>query len=368
MQRPLGLERTYRAIGVMSGTSLDGLDIAVSQFTRLPDGSWKASLDQFEGVPFPEEWRARLAGLAAASAEEWCATAAAWSTWCGDQVRLRVDPTGIDVVAFHGQTVFHRPAAGWTGQLASGAHFHLAVGSLPVVCDFRSLDVAAGGQGAPLVPLADALLFSDFAACLNLGGFANISMQDVSDRRIAWDIGPCNLLLNSLAARLGAPYDHEGAWAAAGTWSPPLYDAWCALPYFASPAPKSLGREWLEAEVLPLIPPSLAPQDALATAARFIATAIRRDAGGARTLITGGGARNGHLLALLTAPPSPGLAGPPLDAVLPGPELIDGKEAHAFAFLGLLRALGEPTAWPSVTGARAATVGGALWGTLSLRP
>ena len=157
MQRPLGLERTYRAIGVMSGTSLDGLDIAVSQFTRLSDGSWKASLEQFEGVPFPEEWRVRLAGLAAASAEEWCATAAAWSTWCGDQVRLRVDPTGIDVVAFHGQTVFHRPAAGWTGQLASGAHFHLAVGSLPVVCDFRSLDVAAGGQGAPLVPLADAL-------------------------------------------------------------------------------------------------------------------------------------------------------------------------------------------------------------------
>ena len=176
-------------------------------------------------------------------------------------------------------------------------------------------------------------------------------MSASDGRRIAWDIGPCNLLLNALAARLGASYDRGGAWAASGTWRPALYDAWCALPYFSNPAPKSLGREWLAAEVLPRIPADLSPQDALATAARFIATAIRRDAGGARTLLTGGGAHNAHLVALLTAP-----------------ALIDGKEAHAFGFLGLLRALGEPNSWPSITGAVAPTVGGALWGHLSLRP
>ena len=368
MEGGLGLAHSYRTVGLMSGTSLDGLDIAVSRFRRRADGGWEGDLEHFVCEPFPEEWAVRLAALPEASAEEWCAAAAAWSTWCGDRVRMRVDLSGVDLVAFHGQTVFHRPADRWTGQLASGAHLHCALGGVPVVCDFRSLDVAAGGQGAPLVPVADALLFADVPACLNLGGFANISMSAQDGRRIAWDIGPCNLLLNTLASRLGAPYDRDGAWAAAGTWHPALYDAWCALPYFSTPAPKSLGREWLAAEVLPRIPADLSPQDALATAARFIATAIRRDAGGARTLLTGGGAHNAHLVALLTAPAAPGLGGPPLEAQLPARALIDGKEAHAFGFLGLLRALGEPNAWPSVTGAVAPTVGGALWGHLSLRP
>ena len=368
MQGGQGLKRSYRTVGLMSGTSLDGLDIAVSRFERQPEGGWQGELERFVCVPFSARWVERLSALPEASAEQWCATAAEWSTWCGDQVRERVDLSGVDLVAFHGQTVFHRPAERWTGQLASGAHLHRALGGVPVVCDFRSLDVAAGGQGAPLVPVADALLFADVPACLNLGGFANLSKRAADGRRIAWDIGPCNLLLNALASRLGAPYDRDGAWAAAGTWDPVLYDAWCALPYFSTPAPKSLGREWLAAEVFPRIPDDLSPHDALSTAARFIATAIRRDIGGVRTLLTGGGAHNAHLVALLTAPAAPGLGGPPLEAQLPEPALIDGKEAHAFGFLGLLRALGEPNAWPSVTGAVAPTVGGALWGPLSLRP
>jgi len=368
MQGGQGLKRSYRTVGLMSGTSLDGLDIAVSRFERQEDGAWKGALERFECVPFPPEWADRLASLPEATAEQWCATAAEWSTWCGDRVRERIPLSSVDLVAFHGQTVFHRPAERWTGQLASGAHLHHALGGVPVVCDFRSLDVAAGGQGAPLVPVADALLFSDVPACLNLGGFANLSTRAADGRRIAWDIGPCNLLLNALASRLGAPYDRDGAWAATGTWQPALYDAWCALPYFSTPAPKSLGREWLAAEVLPRIPADLSPHDALSTAARFIATTVRRDLGGVRTLLTGGGAHNAHLVALLTAPAAPGLGGPPLEVQLPERALIDGKEAHAFGFLGLLRALGEPNAWPSVTGAVAPTVGGALWGHLSLRP
>ena len=150
------------------------------------------------------------------------------------------------MVAFSGQTIFHQPANGYTAQLGSGAELYAAFGArVPVVSDLRSLDVALGGQGAPLVPVADALLFSEYAACLNLGGFSNISLER-DGQRLAWDVGPCNLVLNALAQRQGLPFDSSGELAASGRVLPILFADWMNLPYHAHSAPKSLGVEWLQ--------------------------------------------------------------------------------------------------------------------------
>ena len=356
---------------MMSGTSLDGLDAAISTFEYVPGGedgtrgTWSGTLDAFHSWPFPPAWRQRLEGLQVASALEWQRTAAEWSRWCGELVRGRWDLQGVVVAGFHGQTVFHQPEAGFTAQLASGAHLHAALGGIPVVCDFRSLDVALGGQGAPLVPLVDALLFGGEQACLNLGGFSNISYTGPDGKRWAWDVGPCNLLLNTLARRLGAEMDRDGAWAAQGQVDLQRWERLMALPYHAGTGPRSLGREWLEEQVFPMFPAGGRDQEVrndLATAVHYIASTVRQAAAGRSTWITGGGAHNAFLLDRLAAPPGPALTGPPVPIVPASPAMIDGKEAHAFGFLALRRALGLATSWPEVTGARMASCGGALWG------
>ena len=362
---------SYRVLGMMSGTSLDGLDAALSTFAYVPGGedgtrgTWSGTLDAFQSWPFPPAWRRRLAGLQEASALEWQRTAVEWSRWCGELVRGSWDLQGVVVAGFHGQTVFHQPEAGFTAQLASGAHLHAALGGIPVVCDFRSLDVALGGQGAPLVPLVDALLFGGEQACLNLGGFSNISYVGPDGKRRAWDVGPCNLLLNTLARRLGAEMDRDGAWAAEGQVDLERWERLMALSHHHLTGPRSLGREWLEDQVMPLFPARGGDQEVrndLATAVHYVASTVRQAAGGRSTWITGGGAHNRFLLALLAAPPHPSITGPAVPIAPASRDMIDGKEAHAFGFLALRRALGLATSWPEVTGARAASCGGALWG------
>ena len=352
---------SWRAVGLMSGTSRDGLDIVDARFTRDVSGLWSYEILLSATVPFSSEVDAAIdAVLSGESPEAWPAAEALFSSWCGEQVTREVsNVAAVDVVGFHGQTLFHRPLEGWTGQLASGAALHARLNGVPVVCDFRSLDVALGGQGAPLVPLVDRLLFGKFPRCLNLGGFANLSVQANAS---AWDVGPCNLLLNYLAARSGRVYDDGGRIARTGTVDPDLLDCLLALPYHAVPPPKSLGTEWLNSEVLPLVNEALAAglseQDAMRTATAYI-VAILLPSLQDLTLVTGGGAHNTFLIEELES------AGASL--VLPGDELINGKEALAFGLLALLRFLGEPNVLRGTTGASVASVGGALWGVSSRR-
>lgn len=334
--------RPQTVIGLMSGTSLDGLDIATSRFARTAGGGLDAELLTVRTEPFPSDLRSRLEALYEADAREWVAAAAAFSTWCGEAIQ----GMSADLVGFHGQTVFHAPHLGHTGQLASGAHLHAACG-LPVVCDFRSLDVALGGQGAPLVPVADAWLYPEAEVAINLGGIANISTPEG-----AWDIVPCNLLLNRLAEREGERYDRGGQRAARGRPLPALAQALGEVRYLTRPTPKSLGREEVDAWWWPLIERHAdAPtDDLLATVTAHIAEAVRAAAKGRRALVTGGGAWNATLMQ-------------GLEHVLPAsPELIDGKEAHAFALLAWLRVHGVPNTWARVTGAARDAVGGALYG------
>ena len=339
------------ALGLMSGTSLDGLDIARSQFERTTSGRILGELLAFESVPFPDDLAARLRALYTADAREWAACAAAFSTWCAEAVLA----TGFtaDVIGFHGQTTFHEPASGFTAQLASGAHLYARTG-MPVVCDFRSLDVALGGQGAPLVPVADALLFPEAEVAVNLGGIANLSERD---SRRAWDIVPCNLLLNRLAERVGEAFDRGGQRAARGQCIPELAAELAGIPYLDRSAPKSLGREDVEALWWPAIErfAGHAVDDLLATATADIARHVRTAIGARTALVTGGGAWNTALMDRIAE--EPGLRMLPASR-----EVVDGKEAHAFALLAWMRLHGLPNTWASVTGAQRDSCGGCIYG------
>jgi len=361
-------KKTFRVLGMMSGTSMDALDLVTSEFSWAQDSEgWSGQIIEGTEIPLGSHWPERFAQLEEGSAIDWFECERDWTRWCANAIREVVDLSEVDLIVFSGQTIFHRPQQGWTGQLGSGAELFALLGaSVPVVSDLRSADVALGGQGAPLVPVADALLFSTYEACLNLGGFANISLEQAGHRR-AWDVGPCNLVLNALAQREDLEFDFGGQLARSGQIIPGLCAAWSQLPYHGMQFPKSLGVEWLHQSFWPILADAeqhgmLDTRDLLATATAYIASEIRSDAAGRRTLITGGGAFNDHLLHALTMPETREVRFAPVDAAVPSEDLIKGKEAHAFGFLGLIRWLGDRNVWSSVTGCSVSHLGGALWG------
>jgi anhydro-N-acetylmuramic acid kinase len=248
--------------------------------------------------------------------------------------------------------VFHNPKDGYSVQIGSGAVL-AAQTNLPVVCDLRSLDIAYGGQGAPLVPLVDSILFSEYTACLNLGGFANISILPK-----AWDIGVCNNLLNMLAQEKGVEYDAEGSIAKSGKIIGDLLDKMLSISYHRLPPPKSIGVEWMHKELYPLLEKVADHplEDRMRTAVEYIAISIVNDCPKAgKVLVTGGGAFNRFLIQRLNE------LADGVQFYLPESDIINGKEAFAFAFLGLLRWLGEPNVLKSTTGASKESSGGAVW-------
>ena len=355
----------WHALGLMSGTSVDGLDVAsVQLYQDAQTKAWSFSMNAFVTLPYPEALRDQLWHAMSLGAEDLMRLDTAWAQWTAKEVESWMKGTGVpppDVIGSHGHTVFHRPDEGWTCQIGHGAVLHARLG-VPVVSDLRSLDVAMGGQGAPLVPLADQMLFGDWDVALNLGGFANLSMDDATGSRVAWDVAPANLLLNRLVQTVGLDMDRDGTMAAEGSALPDLLKTWQGLPFHAQAAPKSLGREWLEQEVWPYTEQALQAHslnDVLATAVAYASWAVARDVpSGSRVLVTGGGACNPTLMAALRQ----ATLGRDVTWHVPEDTLVHGKEALVFAWLGLLRWLGQPNALPTVTGARLATSGGALWG------
>lgn len=275
-------------------------------------------------------------------------------------------PGPAHFVASHGHTIYHQPAErGLTFQLGHGAAIAAAAG-LPVVCDFRSLDVALGGQGAPLVPLGDRLLFPDYGCCLNLGGIANLSVETAGGR-LAYDISACNQLFNVLAAEAGLPYDADGQLARSGGLNAKLLAELDAPTWFDQPPPRSLGREWIEQHSLPpLLNRTIPLADRLHTAVHHVAgqvaRAIRESLTGApagsdrRVLATGGGAFNGFLIECMQA-----ALGDAATVVVPEPQVVNFKEALIFALLGVLRWRGEINTLASATGARHDSSGGAIY-------
>ncbi|MFN3876655.1 MAG: anhydro-N-acetylmuramic acid kinase, partial [Flavobacteriales bacterium] len=258
------------------------------------------------------------------------------------------------LVASHGHTIFHQPGLGFTLQIGSGARIAALTG-ITTVCDFRAADVAAGGQGAPLVPVGERLLFPRFRAFLNVGGICNISLHG-PEKVAGYDVCIGNQALNLLAQGAGKDYDANGRLARSGSVNEPLLAALNALPFHRQEPPRSLGREWFDEQLRPLIDGTRVPlADRLRTVVEHIAVQAGSSLGPAEgpVLVTGGGARNAFLVERIQAH-----ARAPL--VVPDRLTVDFKEALVFALLGVLRMRGEANTLASVTGAKRDCVGGAV--------
>jgi len=343
----------------MSGTSLDGLDIAYVRFWGKSENP-KYEILQAECVAYDNGWREKLRSSYYLTADAITALDAEYGRFLGMTVRNFAQRHKIfdqvDFVASHGHTVFHRPDLGYNLQIGNGAWLH-AVSGLKVICDFRTLDIAFGGQGAPLVPIGDKLLFGEYDYCLNIGGFANVSFDNDAGRRIAYDLCPANYCLNRLMRACGQEYDKDGLVARSGRVNTELFDALNALEYYHRPAPKSLAQEWVDAQLTPLVEAcSDTLENKMATLTEHAAFQISRPLKDGRSvLVTGGGAYNTFLMERISAYRNCNL-------IKPAPSIIDYKEALVFAFLGLRRAKGLPNCLMTVTGSRHDTVSGQMYG------
>jgi anhydro-N-acetylmuramic acid kinase len=345
---------THLALGVMSGTSCDGLDLALCRFTERY-GAWQHEVLRAATVPYDAAMRQHLAGAHLLDSAELIRTDRAYGRFIGEQIVhfLGDDSLRPTLISSHGHTVFHAPAEGYTLQIGHGADIAATTG-IDTVCDLRSSDVALGGQGAPLVPMGDEMLFSCYDICLNLGGFANLSYRNML-RREAFDVCPVNLPINALSARLGLEFDRDGAIAASTPPDPALLRSLASLYGTGRP---SLSREWVERNIDPLTAASgLGTEVLISTLTHHAAMEMARTINGldGRTvLITGGGAHNRHLISLLHQHCHK-------DLVIPDTLTVNFKEAIVWAFLGLCRILGKVNIHSSYTGAMRPSVAGAWY-------
>ncbi|PSL04444.1 anhydro-N-acetylmuramic acid kinase [Cecembia rubra] len=352
---------SYKMIGLMSGTSGDGLDIAYCDF-HFDNGKWSYDLHEHETIGFSESIGKLLMGAHELSALELSVLDVTFGKWMGEQVRFFVGKHGlnIDAVASHGHTVFHQPDKGLSLQIGNGWALHKSCG-LPVINDFRMLDVQLGGQGAPLVPIGDRLLFGDFDYCINLGGIANVSME-YAGIRLAFDICPFNLLLNHFAGLKGKAFDEDGFLARSGKLIPDILEQLNQVRYYDIQGSKSLGREDMDQFLDILEENPRKPEDILHTLLHHYAFQIKSsikplEKGIAKVLITGGGAFNLYFMEILAS-----ALGSSFKIVPVSKSLINYKEALIFAFLGVLRLRGENNCLYTVTGASRDNCGGVVYG------
>ena len=350
----------------MSGSSMDGLDIAFAEFTET-GGKWSFEIIAANCVEYEMEWLHQLNAAANMSAKDYLFLNTAYGHYIGNKINnfivLNDLQHRVNLVASHGHTVFHFPNKKMTAQLGDGAAIAAAV-KLPVVNDLRSIDIAFGGQGAPIVPIGDKLLFGTYTYLLNLGGIANMSVNKEGNY-IAFDICAANKILNFLALKLGLPYDAEGALAAKGKINDVLLQQLNALDYYKISGPKALDNSYGINMVLPIIEKAnLITEDALATYTEHIIQQIKAailnnnsSAINPQLLVTGGGAFNTFLVQKLKE----GLLPLQILVVVPDSTVVKFKEALIMALIGILRWREETNVLATVTGASQNSIGGALW-------
>jgi anhydro-N-acetylmuramic acid kinase len=356
----------YRVIGIMSGSSLDGLDMAFVQFEEQ-SGKWDHEILEAECVPYSQQWIDRLKNAINLSARDYMLLDAEYGHYIGKQVMAFIENHQlhykIALISSHGHTTFHVPPY-MTGQIGHGAAIAAETG-LPVVTDLRAVDVALGGQGAPIVPMGEKLLWSDTEMFLNIGGIANLSLN--STRYLAYDICPANRVLNMLASTQGLDYDKGGVLAASGSVDEPLLLKLNAQEYYQRPHPKSLANDFGTDVIFPLLMQSgLSSNDLLATYSEHIAMQVSSAVGKhlaeissamPKMMVTGGGAFNDHLMHRLKAMLEPMR----ITVERPDAGLVNFKEALIMGLLGVLRWREDMTTLASVTGASRDSIGGALW-------
>lgn len=337
--------KTFKAIGLMSGTSLDGLDICLAKFEKQ-HAVWKFEILKAETISYSENLENRLRNSISLSAENILEFHAEYGFYLGKEVKNfigRHDIENIDVISSHGHTVFHQPQKKFTLQIGDGRAIKLETG-IPVVYDFRSQDVLMGGNGAPLVPIGDEFLFSEYDACLNLGGFSNISLKP-NGKRIAFDLCPVNIVLNKIAQNFNKNFDENGDLAREGQINKELLIQLNSIEFYSQSHPKSLGIEWCNENIFPLFK-DLDSKDVLATFTEHASEQISKVFNHyqlKKVLFTGGGTYNYYLIEKIKEKTDSQI-------VIPEKEIIDFKEALIFAFMGVLKMKGEINVLSSATG------------------
>jgi len=339
----------WNVIGLMSGTSLDGLDII---YTKISSKNKQFDFDIIEAETFPysKVWEDKLRNAFNNSKEKNEELHVEYGSYLGEVVNVFIEKhtiSNIDFIASHGHTIFHKPNEGYTLQIGDGQVLSNETG-MKVICDFRTQDVELGGQGAPLVPIGDEFLFSNYDYCLNLGGFANISYRN-NKERIAFDICPVNIVLNHYVKQLGFDFDESGKIASSGKINQDLLKELNAISFYKKPIPKSLGFEFVKATIFPLINKyNLKVADILRTFIAHIAIQISQcldNIKSSKILITGGGAFSTFLINELKT--STGN-----EIIIPSIEIVEYKEALIFALLGVLRSENQINCLSSVTGSK----------------
>lgn len=335
----------FHAIGLMSGTSLDGLDICYAKFKK-ENTVWKFEILQAETLSYSTLWEEKLKNSIHLNSEELLALNSEYGFYLGEKVQqfiTRYSLKNIDLIASHGHTVFHQPQKKFTLQIGDGRAIKI-LNKIPVVYDFRSQDVLMGGNGAPLVPIGDELLFPEFDACLNLGGFSNISFKK-DGKRIAFDICPVNIVLNKFAQALHQKYDENGNLAENGNVNEEILSSLNSIGFYRENPPKSLGIEWVNEHILPKLTDET-PENILATFTEHAAiqiAAVFKQFNLKKVLFTGGGTYNDYLLQRIKIMSD-------TEIIVPEKKIIDFKEGLIFAFMGVLRMNNKINVLSSATG------------------
>jgi anhydro-N-acetylmuramic acid kinase len=354
----------YYVIGIMSGSSLDGMDIAFVQLEESR-GKWSHEILVADCLEYEQEWIDKLTGATSLMASDYQRLHAEYGHYMGTKVNAFMKEHllhhKVYFISSHGHTTFHDPARGMTHQLGEGAAIAAEV-ALPVITDLRAMDVALGGQGAPVVPIGEKYLFENYPICLNIGGISNISFKREGDY-IAFDVCPANRVLNLLAQQRGLSFDNEGHLASVGTVSQQLLHDLNSLDYYKQPAPKSLSNRFGLDVIYPKIERyDLAVEDKLATYVQHIAAQVRRAVDSfklidpVKMLATGGGALNNYLMEQIQA-----ALNEKVKVIVPDDSTVKFKEALIIAFMGALRWREQENVLRSVTGARKDSIGGAVW-------
>ena len=352
-------QEEYRVLGMMSGTSLDGLDMAYCRFWQ-ENGKWKYAIEEATTIPYSDDKKKELQEAINLDSIDLFKLHKRYGVWLGETAKQFLEKHGLEVdfISSHGHTIHHRPDEGYTFQAGDGAELAKHSGQT-IICDFRSEDVKQGGQGAPLVPIGDRLLLSEYDYCLNLGGISNISFEQ-DGKRIAYDVGIANMLLNPMAQKAGLEYDQDGALARQGSLNTALNEALNSLEYYTLPYPKSTGYEWFAKEVWPLVESyDDSPKNLLHTAVHHIAEQVARAVDStqsrrgkqatqnAKLLSSGGGAKNRYLIEVLEEK-----LGESTQVIVPDDRLVDYKEALVFSLMGVLKLEEEINVLSSVTGGK----------------
>jgi len=348
--------KTAIILGLMSGTSLDGLDLCLTRF-EIINGQYAFYVLKTKSINYPQFWQEKLRKSTTLSGLYLKLLDIELGTYFSNLINefLKGCEVKPDYIASHGHTVFHQPEKGLTLQIGDGHKMYSETG-IPVIYDFRSLDVALKGQGAPLVPIGDMYLFSDYVACINFGGIANISFQKKGER-LAFDICPINMALSDIISEIRLPYDNQGKIARKGSIDFDLLKELNSIDFYNEKGPKSLGIEWYTNHVKPLIKnDTISLEDRLRTVIEHITDQIANVVGeieDGEVLVTGGGVYNSFLIEMLKLKVNQKI-------IIPSIELIEFKEALIFAFLGWLRINNKENVLKSVTGAIRNSCSGAV--------